>query len=205
MPAKPASGTGDVRGIQRDDDELRNVKKLDHFVIVTAMVLSPPAVMADFGQTDFGQVFWPTEFGQTEFDLLCVVWCVCCCVVVLLCCVVVWRGHLFSRFHGVGVSRVGVGFKVWFGPPFPGPPFPGPPFPWTAFNFVLFFPLWGSSRGILVVFVKAGILKCARLALWLLCEAPAAFRPPGLHTTVRELQTCTFSKTQNSPKRGRKE
>ena len=43
---------------------------------------------------------------------------------------------------------------------------------WGAQNFALFslsrqkirsFPLWGSSRGILVVFLKAGTLKCARL------------------------------------------
>ena len=35
--------------------------------------------------------------------------------------------------------------------------------PSPAAKFVLFFPLWGSSRGILVVFLKAGTLKCARL------------------------------------------
>ena len=29
-------------------------------------------------------------------------------------------------------------------------------------------------------------------ALWLSCETPAASGPPGLHTTARELQTCTF-------------
>ena len=33
----------------------------------------------------------------------------------------------------------------------------------SASQFVLLFPLWGSSRGILVVFLKAGALKCARL------------------------------------------
>ena len=49
-------------------------------------------------------------------------------------------------------------------------------------NFHSFFSLsWGSSRAILVVFLKAGELKCARL-LW---------GPPGLHTTA-PLQTRTF-------------
>ena len=49
------------------------------------------------------------------------------------------------------------------GPPSAGPPkislffFPLPP------SFSFFFSLWGSSRGILVVFLKAGTLQCARL------------------------------------------
>ena len=84
--------------------------------------------------SDFGQPFLlPT---LAKFDLLC---CVVCCL------------------SGVLFHFMGVGFKVWFGPPFspfpwtalpldfpsPGPPFPrtalpldrpspGPPFPWTA-------------------------------------------------------------------------
>ena len=70
----------------------------------------------DFGQTDFGQ----TDFGQNEFDLLCGV---LCCVVLCVVCVA-WV--LVSRFQS-GVSCAGVGFKVWF-----GPPFSGPPFSWTA-------------------------------------------------------------------------
>ena len=50
-----------------------------------------------------------------------------------------------------------------------GQPSAGPPkisrffFPPPAAKFVLFFPFWGSSRGILVVFLKTGALKCARL------------------------------------------
>ena len=36
-------------------------------------------------------------------------------------------------------------------------------FPSPAAKFVLSFPLWGSFRGILVVFLKTGTLKCARL------------------------------------------
>ena len=48
-------------------------------------------------------------------------------------------------------------------------PSAGPPkisrffFPSPAAKCVLFFPLCVSSRGILVVFLKAGALKCARL------------------------------------------
>ena len=56
--------------------------------------LSAPAlqtVMADFGQTDFGQFFdrlWPNRLWPI-FVFLCfgqIFWCCCCCVVVLLCC-----------------------------------------------------------------------------------------------------------------------
>ena len=36
-------------------------------------------------------------------------------------------------------------------------------FPLPPQNSFFFFPLWGSSRGILVVFLKAGALKCAHL------------------------------------------
>ena len=36
-------------------------------------------------------------------------------------------------------------------------------FPCPAAKFVLFFPLWGSSRGFLVVFGSAGAVKCSRL------------------------------------------
>ena len=115
--------------------------------------------MADFGQNRL----WPkptlakTDFGQNEFDLLCVV----------LCCVLsVWRGCCFT------VSEWGFMCGCWFqglvwtallgtvlprDRPSPGPPFPwtalpldrpspGPPFPWTALpldrpKFSLFFSL----------------------------------------------------------------
>ena len=50
----------------------------------------------------------------------------------------------------------------------------------------LFSSLWGSSRGILVVFLKAGKLKCARLEfLGCRVKPPAAPKPPGFHTTTR--------------------
>ena len=89
-----------------------------------------------------------------------VVWCgvgvLCCCVLCCVLCVCCVAWVLVSRFHGSGVSRVGVGFKVWFGPPFPGPPLDRPKFrsffPSPAAKCVLFFPLWVSSRRILVVF-----------------------------------------------------
>ena len=45
--------------------------------------------------------------------------------------------------------------------------------------FSLFFSLSGrSSRGILVVLLKAGALVCTSGVLWLSCEAPAAPKPP---------------------------
>ena len=87
---------------------------------------------------------WPT-LAKTDFDL-----CVWCCVVCVLCgvvtCFTVWSG----------VSCVGVGFKVWF----------GPSFPWTAQNFALlslsrskirsFFSLWGVCSWNFGVFEAPG-------------------------------------------------
>ena len=51
-------------------------------------------------------------------------------------------------------------------------------FPSPAVKFVLFFPLWGSSRGILVVFEAPGRSVCTFGVLWLSCEAPLAPKPP---------------------------
>ena len=112
------------------------------------------SVMADFGQTDF---------GQTDFDL-------CLCVFVCVVCVCV----LVSRFPCGGFKVLVWSCSVPPEPPFPGtalpgtaqpgtalpldrpsprPPFsPRPPkislffFPSPAAKFVLFFPLWVSSR-----------------------------------------------------------
>ena len=163
--------------------------------------------MADFGEnrlwpnrlwpkptlakTEFGQI----EFGQIEFDLLCVVCCVFVCLCVCVC--AVWRG--FS---------VGVGFKVlvWscsvpLGPS-PGPPFPEPPFPWTAQNFALFSP----SRPIFALFVSLGVFSlnfggfcedrgpqmCTFGLSGCRVEPRRLLGLPGLHTTTRELQTCTL-------------
>ena len=92
------------------------------------------------------------------------------------------------------VVLVGV-FKI-FGP-LPGPPSPGPAlpldhpkfrafFPSPATKFVLFFPLWGSSRGILVLFLKAGALKCALGVLWLSCASPGGPEAVGVsHHSLR--------------------
>ena len=79
-------------------------------------------------------------------------------------------------------------------PPSPGPPSAGPP-KISRFFFLLpphfhsfFLPpgifsclsssLWGSSRGILVVFWSVGTSNVLVFALWLSCETPAACRPP---------------------------
>ena len=50
----------------------------------------------------------------------------------------------------------------------------------------------GSSRGILVVFEVRDAQMCAFGVLWLSCEAPAAPKPPGLHTTAREPKSAHF-------------
>ena len=124
--------------------------------------------MADFGQTDF---------GQTEFDLFCVVcgvWCVCVfvCLCVFMCvCCVVWV--LVSRFHGVGFHLWVLVSRFWSCSVVLDRPSPLTALPRTALpqdgpifrslfpsipaKFVLFFPLWGSSRGILVVFEELGL------------------------------------------------
>ena len=68
------------------------------------------------------------------------------------------------RTQGTALSRTALP-KIFFLPP----------------QFSFFLPLFAvSSCGFLVVFLKVSTLKCAVLG------------PPGLHTTARELQTCTF-------------
>ena len=52
-------------------------------------------------------------------------------------------------------------------------------FPSPATKFVLFFPLWGSSRGILVVFEVPGR---SNVHVW----SSLVVKPPGVHTTTRE-------------------
>ena len=90
------------------------------------------------------------------------------------------------------------------GPPSAGTPPPGRPkfrafFPSPAAKFVLFFPLWGSSRGFLVVFLKRRDPHiCTFGELWLLCEAPAAPKPlGGFHTTERILRREREKKERN--------
>ena len=62
-------------------------------------------------------------------------------------------------------------------------------FPSPAGKFALFFPLWGSSRGILVVFEAPGR---SNVHVWssraVVCEPrrPGLVGPPGFHTTARE-------------------
>ena len=117
-------------------------------------------------------------------------------------CVVCVAWVLVSRFQS-GVSCVGVGFKVWFGPPFR--PSPGPPFPWTAQNFAFFF--FTSTAAKFVLFLPSlgvfslnfggvfkgrdpqmctfGLSKRAHLS------APALQTPPKFH--------------EKTPREGRKE
>ena len=143
-------------------------------------------VVAAFGQTafgqnriwpnksEFGQVVFVTAFGQTAFGqfscfsvlarfsgVVVVVPCwflvgsllvpvgACWCLLVLLLCV--W--WVCSRFLGLSprtsLCRTAQNFALFFLSP--------------AENFILSSLSEGSSRGILVVFLKAGALKCARL------------------------------------------
>ena len=147
-------------------------------------------------KTDFGQNrLWPkptlakTDFGQNRLwpkptlakptlaksSLIC---CVVCCVV---CCM---RGvGTVSRYSGV--SCVGVGFKVWFGPSLPlDRPSPGPPKISRFFFFPL--PLQNSlfsslSGGLLVEFwwcmKHRGVQMCTFGVLGLSCASPGG---PGL-------------------------
>ena len=97
---------------------------------------------------------------------------------------------------------------------------------WGAQNFALFFPLSRSifalfvsllvsSRGILVVFSKAGPQMCTFGVLGLSCEAPAATNPPRVSHHSPRAQTCTFegpglhknnqNSTRRPPERHKKE
>ena len=141
-----------------------------------------------------------TDYGQIEFDLLCGLWCVVCGVFVCVC--VLCGGCWFHGFR-CGVSRVGAGFKVLVFALHPDRPFPGPPFPWIAQNFALFFsPPQNSffsllSGGHLVEFWWCFLKRrdprmCTFGVLGLSCEAWAAEKPPGVHTTAREPKRAHF-------------
>ena len=109
---------------------------------------------------------------------------VCCCVVVLLCCCVVV-------------------LLCWFGP---SPPHAEPPLRQTPFRdhpkfrsfYFLSSPHFRSFCLSLGVFSlnfgleAPGPEMCTFGVLGLSCETPAAPKPPGFHTTARELQTRTY-------------
>ena len=92
----------------------------------------------------------------------------------------VWAGRVEK---GWGPKGTQIQKKRWFegwGPKFSRFFFPAP-----AAKFVLFFPLWGSSRGILVVFEAPGrsnVLSSRAVV----CEPrrPGLVGPPGFHTTA---------------------
>ena len=147
----------------------------------------------DLGEFDLGQfcvsTFFLDDLGQFDSIRLrpigpnrrvcvCCVCCVCllCVSAVCVCCVCL-----------LCVSA------VWFawspGAPPPYCPSAGPPLRRTAQNFALFFPsptsifhssLWGSSRGILVVFWSVGTSNVLVFALRLSCETPAPSAPFGV-------------------------
>ena len=90
-------------------------------------------------------------------------------------------------------------------------------FPVPPQQFVLFFPLWGASRGILVVFeapVPWNVHVWSSRAVK--CASPGGPTRPGRrgsHTTTRELQTRTFERPgpsnttkipREDPQRGKK-
>ena len=158
---------------------------------VSVLVVWPTWAKTDFGQTDFGQNrLWPkptlakTDFGQTDLAKTSLICCVVCCVVLCLCVVcVAWV--LVSRYQS-GVSCVGVGFKIWF----------GPPFPWTAQNFALFSL---SRRKIRSFLPSLGVFSlnfggvfegwdpqmCTFGLSGCRVKPRGPPKPPGLHTTTR--------------------
>ena len=119
----------------------------------------------------------------------CVCCCVCCCVCVV--CVVcgpdlrvkiqfVWGGVVWVvRTTPAGPPSRGTALSP--DRPSAGPPSAGPPkislcFPLSRTHFRSFsLFLWGSSRGILVVFLKAEPSNVHVWALGLSCETPAAW------------------------------
>ena len=64
-----------------------------------------------------------------------------------------------------------------------------------AANFILSSLSEGSSRLILVVFLKAGALMCTFGLSGVSCETPAALGPPGLHTTTINVGSMGARKT----------
>ena len=85
----------------------------------------------------------------------------------------------------------------WTPPPPDCPKFRSFVFLLPAANFILFFPFLRVFSLNLVVLLKAGTLKCARLAvLWLSCETPAALGPPGFGRArlgpIRLKPACSF-------------
>ena len=145
----------------------------------------------------FGDRLWPNRLWPNRVRLVLCVLCVCVCCVAW-----VWVSRF--RFGHVRCSRNRL---------------PRTALPWTAQNFALFSLSRRKIRSFLPslgVFslnfggvLKTKTLKCARLALGLSCETPTASGPPGLHTTARELQTCTFETPpkfhEKTPREGRKE
>ena len=78
-------------------------------------------------------------------------------------------------------------------------------FPSPAGKFVLFFTLWGSSRGILVVFEAPGEAPGrTNVHVWM-CEPrrPGLVGPPGFHTTTAPQTPPKFN--EKTPREGRKE
>ena len=83
-------------------------------------------------------------------------------------------------------------------------------FPSPATKFVLLFPLWGSSRGFLVVFGSARAVKCARLEFSGCCVKPR--RPqsrlgftqqpesPNVHSPTRDWQCSNYHKLEAQSK-----
>ena len=137
-------------------------------------VPSVTVVPSPFGQSNFGE----SVFGQSFFVMCCCcdVLLLCCvlllCVGVVCCCWVLLLGVVVGCWCWVlGVGVVILDPPVPFcakppcGPPCAGPPYAGPPnisffFPSPAPIFALFVSLSGC---LLVVFLKAGALKCVRL------------------------------------------
>ena len=167
-----------------------------------------------FWPIHFGPTRLASQFWTNPFLLCCVVpwlvlvwivvgvgcscwcWCVFCCVFDVSCgCL-----SFVVVVRGVFVVRVCVGGVVFsLDPPCAGPPFRRTPLRWTAQNFAFFFPSPAIrsfvSHCVLNfggVFEAPGPLNVHVWALGLWCEAPAALGPPGLHTTTRKFQTCTF-------------
>ena len=66
-----------------------------------------------------------------------------------------WFGHVRCPGTALPLDR-----------PSPGPLQISLFFPSPAAKFVLFFPLWGSSRGILVVFLKTSRLHAGKTRVW---------------------------------------
>ena len=152
----------------------------------------------------YGRLWPKPTLAKPSSTCVCVCLCVFVCVCVSLCVFAVWRGCWFQSFGLVMFGAPGTALPRTALPGTALPqdrPSPGPPkislffSPSPAAKFVLFFPLWVSSRWI-VAAVQGHDPPKMRVSVGVI----AAVSPPGFHTAAREPKHAHLSAPQTPPK-----